>query len=103
MKITTLRAAARRHGLTVTKVTDEDPLEGEDGEVMLSNGVGVQVSACGTPVGVTGIVLIPEWTMFDKYWTQTPHTADEIMEEAHALRKRMDAHLAEHAKETSNV
>ena len=62
---------------------------------MLSNGVGIQISECGTPVGVTGVVTVPEWTLLDRYWTTTP-TADGILLEAQALRKRMDEHLEAH-------
>ena len=102
MQIETIRAAAKRHGLTVTNVTEAG--DGEDGEITLSNGVGIQVSDCGTPVGVTGEVSVPEWTLLDKYWEpgKVP-TADGIMLAAQALRKRMDDHITAHTKkEASN-
>lgn len=97
MKISTLRAAAKRHGLRVTKVVGGDPLENEDGDIELSNGVSIQVSLEGVPVGVTGIALISERTIFDQYWDEIP-TADGIMRAAIKLKKRIDVHLAKHTK-----
>lgn len=101
MKLSTIRAAAKLFGLTAKFEAAEDPETGDD-DVVLSNGVRIQMSGCGTPVGIHCITEIPEWTSFDKYWEGVPSAAAIIIA-AVELKKKVDVHNAEHAKETSNV
>jgi len=100
MKISTIQAAARRHGLTAKLVESEDP-DTEDDSIELSNGVSIQMSLCGTPEGLHCITTVPEWTDFHDYWDQVP-AVDLIMTRALALRKKVDAHNAKHPQEVSN-
>jgi len=94
MKLSTIRRVAVLYGLTAKFAVSEEP-DTTDDEIELSNGVRIQMSSCGTPVGIHCTTEIPEWTSFDKYWDRTP-PALTIITEAIELRKKVDAHNAEH-------
>jgi hypothetical protein len=101
MKLSMIRAAAKLFGLTATLEVSEEP-DCTDDDVVLSNGVRIQRSGCGTPLGIHCTTEIPEWTSFDKYWEGVPSAAAIIIA-ALELRKKVDAHNAEHATKKEEV
>ena len=96
MKLSTIRRVAKIYGLTATFVESDEP-DCTDDDVVLSNGVRIQMSGCGTPLGIHCTTEIPEWTSFDKYWDKTPPVLT-VVTEAVELRKKVDAHNLKHAK-----